>query len=306
MKRKETVLVLMILFLLLGQGSIANAQYIDFPSALKDYSLAVSGDKAITNFDIGIQSLINDRIQWYNEYFRKGLNSELIKVNSEFIHDGIQRQGKNTIIVQELVTLTGKPLIQIVEDHPSIKSLRLALTKNQDQTLAPMIEAELNGFLESVQSSIDAESFSISWINNHKITFDPITGQMIKDDYSSYARGDDGNDVIVWGDTGFRRKKIDLSQMPDYILNHTPIELMADEWLNYFGEQEGNSINYTYNRTTAATYINRWVTNTTSRCQTAPVIVTQNIGDYNPAYGWWICADCANYVSQALYAGGLP
>jgi len=50
--------------------------------------------------------------------------------------------------------------------------------------------------------------------------------------------------------------------MPDYILNHTTIELMAEEWLKYFEAQERNNITYTYSRNLAASYINRWVTNT--------------------------------------------
>jgi len=262
MARKATVLFLLLLTFVLSQASKVKAQFIDFDSVLTNYSQAISGKIPINNFDIGIQSLINDRIQWYNEYFEKGLNSELILINSEFVHDEILKQDSNTIIVQETVTLTGKPFIQVAEDHPSIKSLRFALRKNQDEHLVPKIEEELKSFLLSVQSSIDAEIFSISWVNQHKITFQPLTGKIIRDEYSSYARGDDGNDVIIWDERGFRREKIDLTQMPDYILNHTTIELMAEEWLKYFEAQERNNITYTYSRTLAASYINRWVTNT--------------------------------------------
>ena len=107
MARKATVLFLLLLTFVLSQASKVKAQFIDFDSVLTNYSQAISGKIPINNFDIGIQSLINDRIQWYNEYFEKGLNSELILINSEFVHDEILKQDSNTIIVQETVTLTG-------------------------------------------------------------------------------------------------------------------------------------------------------------------------------------------------------
>jgi len=66
------------------------------------------------------------------------------------------------------------------------------------------------------------------------------------------------------------------------------------------------SMRYSYNRTAAASCINTYVRATTSRCQTVPVIVLQDESVWNPAYYPYYCADCANYVSQGLYAGGLP
>jgi len=69
------------------------------------------------------------------------------------------------------VTLTGKPFIQVAEDHPSIKSLRFALRKNQDEHLVPKIEEELKSFLLSVQSSIDAEIFQFRGLTSTRSPF---------------------------------------------------------------------------------------------------------------------------------------
>jgi RNA polymerase sigma-70 factor (ECF subfamily) len=61
-----------------------------------------------------------------------------------------------------------------------------------------------------------------------------------------------------------------------------------------------------YNRLTARDYPNRWTSNTTKPCRPGST-TTQDSSYYNNAeYCWYQCNDCANYVSQALHAGGIP
>ncbi|MDY7041808.1 MAG: amidase domain-containing protein, partial [Chloroflexota bacterium] len=60
---------------------------------------------------------------------------------------------------------------------------------------------------------------------------------------------------------------------------------------------------YHYYHSQAAAYINTWTKNTSITCSTDPVVY-QNQSNWNPAYQKHWCNDCANYVSQALKAGG--
>jgi len=60
-----------------------------------------------------------------------------------------------------------------------------------------------------------------------------------------------------------------------------------------------------YHPSDAVAYANKWVKNTTNPCKSGSSTV-QNSNNYNPAYSWYQCNDCANYVSQCLYAGGIP
>lgn len=61
-----------------------------------------------------------------------------------------------------------------------------------------------------------------------------------------------------------------------------------------------------YNRLAARDYANRWTSNTTKPCRPGST-TTQDTSYYNNAqYCWYQCNDCANYVSQALHAGGIP
>lgn len=58
-----------------------------------------------------------------------------------------------------------------------------------------------------------------------------------------------------------------------------------------------------YNRLAARDYANSWTSNTSARCTSN---LLQNTYYYNPAYQTQGCADCANYASQSMYAGGIP
>lgn len=55
-----------------------------------------------------------------------------------------------------------------------------------------------------------------------------------------------------------------------------------------------------------ATYYIRAYTSEASKPCVSGSSTTQDPSYYNPAYSWYQCNDCANYVSQALYFGGIP
>lgn|GEM_PF-499967 len=61
-----------------------------------------------------------------------------------------------------------------------------------------------------------------------------------------------------------------------------------------------------YNHAKAASYARTYTSNTSkTRTCSDGVVVKQDTSYYNSAY-FSLCADCANYVSQALRAGGIP
>lgn len=60
-----------------------------------------------------------------------------------------------------------------------------------------------------------------------------------------------------------------------------------------------------YDSAAAVSYANKWVKATTKACKTGSTTV-QDYANYNPAYAKYQCNDCANFVSQCLYAGGIP
>lgn len=59
-----------------------------------------------------------------------------------------------------------------------------------------------------------------------------------------------------------------------------------------------------YNGQAAVNYANKWVAATTLHCGDG--VTLQNTSNYNPSYTAYTCNDCANFVSQALKAGGIP
>jgi len=66
------------------------------------------------------------------------------------------------------------------------------------------------------------------------------------------------------------------------------------------------AISTPYKRVTARDYANKWTATVPEHwCSTHGWSIAQNTSNYNPAYTAYCCNDCANYVSQAFYAGGI-
>ena len=69
---------------------------------------------------------------------------------------------------------------------------------------------------------------------------------------------------------------------------------------------------FVYYRTDARDYANTYTSNATeSICKTKSCsnyggTIRQDTSKYNDDYTWYCCHDCANFVSQAMYAGNVP
>jgi hypothetical protein len=114
------VMVLMMLFG--ASGTHANNQHDQLKQqiekALNTYSSAM-GVKLYQKDNIlsdQIHNLIVERKLFYVRYFQLGLHSKLLNVSTNFEPTTAIELSENTYQVQEMVTLTGKPILQVAEE----------------------------------------------------------------------------------------------------------------------------------------------------------------------------------------------
>ena len=291
--------------------TITNKQITDL---LYTYELAVSNPSAIStsSFTSQMWDLIKDRRTYYDEFFTKALHASLAEIESEYDKQTIEISDEGKVSAIEYLRLSGTPLLQDPKDYPIYQGAMWAIDQASDSETKSQITEYSEEILKQVQASIDEETFTITWINEHELQFDLKTGLILSDNYSSESRDDPGNDKVIWTEKGSSRIEVDLQLFPDYQMYVTPIEDIGMDILHMFDQNNEvvidnpESMRYSYNRTAAASCINTYVRATTSRCQTVPVIVLQDESVWNPAYTPYYCRDCANYVSQGLFAGGLP
>ena len=68
-----------------------------------------------------------------------------------------------------------------------------------------------------------------------------------------------------------------------------------------------SNTNFIYYRTKARDYANTYTSSPDRHyCSTHEDYICQDSTKYNKWYFYFCCKDCANYVSQAMYAGGVP
>jgi hypothetical protein len=122
----------------------------------------------------------------------------------------------------------------------------------------------------------------------------------------------DGVDNVNWSNGHPSRSKPDLTQMPDYIIYQTPIEVLGqqllDEYTKAYGGVTPLGTGFTYNRSVASNYAKTYSSNpATASCSGG---IYRDTAYYNSAYqSIWTytgCNDCADFISQALRAGGFP
>lgn len=76
--------------------------------------------------------------------------------------------------------------------------------------------------------------------------------------------------------------------------------------LDYADSTQSVTRAMTYKRLTARDYANQYTSNAPERwCSVHQQDIAQDTSYYNSAYFSHCCNDCANYVSQAMYAGGV-
>lgn len=314
LKSMPFVIVLMMLFC--ASGTHANNQHDQclqqIEKALNTYSSAMGvklyqKDNILSN---QVHNLIVERKLFYARYFQLGLHSKLLNISTDFETTTAIELSENTYQVQETVTLTGKPILQVAEDYPVYKAYLLAAKMAKDTDISHYLEQTAVEIRDAVQESIDANTFEITIINLHKVTFNPQTGQLVSDSFTSEANDDPGTDKVEWVDGKAKRVEPDFTRLPDYEIYAISVEVLAQQILEDLNAVPSRSINsdnnILYSGSTAATYARTWVRSTTATKTCGNKTVFQNRIFWNPSYAQIDCNDCANYVSQAMRYGGTP
>ena len=307
----------LVLTLLMGiSGAQANSQQDHlkqhFDKALSTYSSAMGAELYQKNDLLSdqVHNLIAERKLFYERYFQIGLHSDLLSISTNFEPTTAIQLSENTYQMQEMVTLTGKPLLQVAEDYPVYRAYLLAAEMAKDADLSRYLEQTAEEIRAAVQESIDANTFEITIVNLHKVAFNPQTGQLVSDSFTSEANDDPGTDKVEWVDGKAMRVEPDFTHLPDYEIYDISVEVLAQRILEDLKAAPSGSINsdniLQYSGSTAATYARTWVRSTTAtkNCERGPIF--QNKIFWNPSYAQIDCNDCANYVSQAMRYGGTP
>lgn len=131
------------------------------------------------------------------------------------------------------------------------------------------------------------ESENMGFGTYHVITFDKGVGEI-------ELHGDAYSEI-----TGYETGTVD-----DLQLLSSEVELISDveSESSMAMQNEGllPQVSYSYNAGAAVSYSNTWCGNSSAGSSSS-----MNPSNYNPSYYYYPSADCCNFVSQCLYAGGL-
>lgn len=290
-----------------------------------DYSnyLETGSTSKNCSYSIQMDQLVLDRKEYYKEFFNKGLHSNLVSLNSEFITENEveikQKESGYVVSLIERVTLYGKPISTNPEEYPLIQAANWALNRTEDSevqfTLKRYVESMVKGVVDSAKSDVE-----IVLTIHHEIEIRKEYNQYIfvSDSFADKsADNSTGFDNITWSEHGYDRSKPTWVYMPDYYIYNIPIEVIGQKLLDDFRNISKKSIsqssNYFTNRQHAVWYIQEYTSNPDYyhyiSCDPHPSVL-QDTAYYNPEYSdIWSnigCNDCADFVSQALYYSGYP
>lgn len=268
-------------------------------------------------------ALAQERREFYQEFFTKGLHVNLVKIDSSFETDKefvtAQKGTSYTLQLNEVITFQGEPFTKSPEEYPLIQAAQWAIenatsTEIQD-ALKAYIESTSEGVLESAQNGVE-----ITFVLRHTIEIDASSGKtrIVRDSFTDKGIDNpDGFDVVEWSTDTFIRREPKWEQMPDYVIYNASIEdlgkiLLDDYSAAYVGSVAPTGTGFYYNRSAAKNYINTYTSNTSKLCSGSNPAdqVFQDTSKYNTSYKylWQVtkCNDCVDYVSQALRQGGFP
>lgn len=272
-----------------------------------------------------IMTLAQERREFYQKFFTKGLHVNLMKIDSSFETDKefkeftTAQKGTSYILqLNEVITFQGEPFTKFPEEYPLIQAAQWAIenspsTEIQD-SLKAYIESTAEGVLESAQNGVE-----ITFVIRHTIEFDASSGKLriVRDSFTDKGIDNpDGFDVVEWSADTFIRREPKWEQMPDYVIYNASIEDLGKILLNdysaaYAGSAAPTGTGFYYNRSAAKNYINSYTSATSKLCSGSDPAdqIFQDTSKYNTSYKylWQVtkCNDCADYVSQALRQGGF-
>lgn len=174
-------------------------------------------------------------------------------------------------------------------------------TDNLSKTAMQYATKELADFVQTIEEDYIGK---VSEINiSLRSQFDK-NGNLIKQLYEAFD-GYTDDISIVTPDTEANMIKQGREQVTSSVIGALKKEQSAQK---ISASPMSNS--FTYYRVNARDYANTYTSNATSHnCGLSShngTSVKQNASKYNKNYNWFCSNDCANYVSQAMNAGGVP
>ena len=100
-----------------------------------------------------MKTLINDRRNYYNEYFDTGLHTKLVSIKSEFqLENSIITKAPKTLHIEllEFVTMIGYPNLSTADDYPMIPAARWAISNTENSN----VKEALTRYLQSTSDEI--------------------------------------------------------------------------------------------------------------------------------------------------------
>lgn len=269
-----------------------------------------------------MKTLINDRRNYYNEYFDTGLHTKLVSIKSEFqLENSIITKAPKTLHIEllEFVTMLGYPNLSTAEDYPMIPAASWAISNTENSNVKEALTRYLQSTSDEINKSISNGNVMYFRVR-HKIDIDlgGTQPQIIRDEFTNKeVDNGDGDDNVSWNNGVAIRTKPDLTKMLGYTLYHTPVEILGQSLLSDYTKAYGNrstlspASGFTYNRTAASNYAYNWVGATPPQSCGGIYMDTNSynqIAVYKNVWSWTTstCDDCADYVSQALHQGNFP
>lgn len=296
----------------------------DFITMLMDYSQYLSSGHTQHSeyYSSQMATLVKERQAYYQEFFDKGLHAKLASLEASFNFENLQITqvgDEYNVQVSELVKIQGKPLTTQPENYPLIQAANWALLKSDRESVKNALHEYIDLMIAGVQRSV-TEGTNVDFTPIHAIALTMNHGhwQIIRDMFTDKAIDrKEGVDNVNWVNGNPVRQKIDMTQMPDYYLYHTSIEVLGQHLLEDYTKAYGDASitpnstsSFTYNRPSAGTYIRSYTSNTSlTACGGIKMNTTMYNQDFYKniwTYTTQTCNDCADYVSQALHAGGFP
>lgn len=301
----------------------------DVKAMLSDYNefIETGSTSRKVNYSAQMDQLAAERRTYYQEFFNKGLHSDLVSLESRFITEkGVtitQAEDTYYISIAERVTLHGKPITTSPDDYPLIQAARWAVNQTSDEGVKSHLNQYIASMTKGVEDSVN-NGVHIVFSVKHNMEIRIINGQanILKDTFSDKSSdNEEGFDNVTWTENHFSRRQPDWQKMPDYEMYNVSNELIGEKLLKDYEAafsssalEAASSINFETNREKAVWYIQYYTSNPTPMhlCPDGITLVYRYSAFYNASYSYlWShpdleCLDCTDYVSQALHHGGFP
>ncbi len=294
---------------------------------LADYSQQLNiGETSRPSFYSGpMAALIQERRNYYREFYSIGMHTNLISINSMFSMETAQVIATTDtfhIELEETVTTFGYPNFSQSDDYPMIPAARWAISNTENENVKQALERYITSTTNAVNYSI-SNGAETTFRIHHSIDISLKGGQpqFTKDEFTDREiDNENGVDNVSWVKDGPVRTKPDFTRMFGYKLYHTPIDVLGKQLLDDYIKSDGGpsplvvTSSFTYGRTSASNYAYTYVGANVSKTCTYGGTYYMDTSYYNQlaayknvwTYTTQTCNDCADYISQALRQGGFP